>query len=205
LISGEYVERHLELINDEFLIIPNGGSGDCMFKAVSQAVNNGDESQHKEIRKQVVDFVINEKWEKFSESIEVQHINGNNLLQRQWAKNPKQTYKMYMNLAGTLGSSTELTAAGELFHYNFATIQEYCNSTTRTYRVENCILYDDLSSFHFFYFTGDYDNGHWEYIKNLTRAQIGDGTYSGSYKTLISGEEISVEDWYIQYYYLRKF
>ncbi|ODN05896.1 Sodium-coupled monocarboxylate transporter 2 [Orchesella cincta] len=193
--NAEYVERHLELSDEEFLIIPNGGSGDCMFKAVSQAVNNGDESQHKEIRKQVVEFVINEKWEKFSESIEVQHINGNNLLQRQWSKNPKQTYKMYMNLAGTLGSSTELTAAGELYHYNFATIQEYCNSTSRTYRVENCILYEHETAFHFFYFTGDYDNGHWEYIKNLSSREIDDGTYKGSHKTLINGEDTSVEEW----------
>lgn len=167
-----------------------------MFKAVAQAVFKGDESRHKEVRKNVVDFITFQRWEKFSESIEVQHINGNNLLQRQWAKDPKQAYKMYMTLDGTLGSITELAAAGELFHYNFATIQEYCTSSQRTYRVENCILVNHKSpDFHYFYFTGDFDNGHWEYIRNMSGHKIDDGTYYGRYRTLISGEEVTVEEW----------
>lgn len=167
-----------------------------MFKAVSQAVYNGDESKHREIRKRVVNFIISQRWEKFSESIEVQHINGNNLLQRQWAKDPKDAYKMYMTMSGTLGSSSELTATGEVFHFNFATIQEYCSSTQSTYRVENCLMSeDDESDFHYFYFTGDYDNGHWEYIKNLSGKKLEDGTYHGRHRIVINGEEISFEDW----------
>lgn len=167
-----------------------------MFKAVSQAVNGGNESQHKEIRMHLVNYIITQRWDKFKESIEIQHIVGNNLLQRQWAKDPKEAYRAYMSMGGTLGSSSELTAAAELFNYNFATIQEYAGNDGNTYRVENCVTFDEtVTNFHYFYFTGDFDNGHWENIKKLTRGQLDDGTYQGRHRILINDEEVSFEDW----------
>ncbi len=184
--------------------MPNGGTGDCCFKAIAQAIE-GSEVAHGKVREEVVNFIINYRWDKFKESIEVQHVQGNRFLQTNWMDDPLTTYQNYMNTLGTLGSASELNAAGELFQYNFVTIQEYSDGDKKTYRVENCCPYDDPSSrFHYFYFTGDFDNGHWEYLEPTTASEyclssdaIPDGIYPGLLKIIIDGIESTVEEWYI--------
>lgn len=174
-----------------------------MFKAVCQAVHRGEEQKHTEVRQRVVDFIVQERWEKFKESIEVQHISGNRSLAKKWKVNPVKTYHHYMSSTGTLGSSSELTAAGELFKYNFATIQEYAvESGKKIYRVENCYHFDDLDvPFHHFFFTGDFDNGHWEFLEpvgNPSKNQsLSDGVYEGLVTVMIDGNQSTVNNWQV--------
>jgi hypothetical protein len=170
-----------------------------MFKAVCQAIE-GSELNHAKIREEVVHFVINHRWDKLKESIEIQHVQGNQSLQKHWERNAKDAYINYMNASGTLGSASELNAAGELFHYNFVTIQEYADAEKSSYRIENCCPFNDPTApFHYFYFTGDFDNGHWEYLEPLEGCSmmetICDGLYGGKCCVFIEEVETSLEEW----------
>jgi len=94
-----------------------------MFKAISQALHSGNESHCTEIRGQVVHYILSQVWDKYKHSMEIQHVYGNEELATSWTSDPMAAYKDYMNCPGTLGSLSELTAAAELFRFNFATIQ----------------------------------------------------------------------------------
>jgi len=78
-----------------------------MFKAVSQAVYRGEELKHIEVRKKIVQFIVQERWAKLKESIEVQHISGNQLLAKQWKVNPVRAYWSYMYLRTDLSYAND--------------------------------------------------------------------------------------------------
>jgi hypothetical protein len=178
-----------------------------MFKAVSQAIFRGDERKHAELRRKIVEFIVSERWNKFKESIEVQHAQGNQALLNDWKNDAMKAYTEYMTTLGTLGSSSELNAAGELFGYNYVTIQEYAENKGTVYRVENCChLVEPGTPVHHFLFTGDYDNGHWEYLQPFQSTQFSlnsdiepffvDGMLPGSISTHIDGVECKIDKWY---------
>lgn len=147
--------------------MPNGGTGDCLFKAIAQAMSDeDDEACHLDIRCKVVDFVIMKMWDNLKDSIEIQHICGNSELIELWTKDPVQCYREYMTQGGTLGSFIELTAAAEFLQFSFSSIQEY-SKDVKTYRVENFLGQkiegeEDRRPHYYFLFTGDYESGHWE-------------------------------------------
>ncbi|CAG7833857.1 unnamed protein product [Allacma fusca] len=196
-----FFERHLNIENKQFFIVPNGGTGDCLFKAIAQAMSEeDDEGNHLDIRCQIVDYVVNQIWDKLKDSIEIQHITGNPDLADKWVQDPIKCYKDYMAQAGTLGSFIELTAAAELLQFNFSSIQEYYKDV-KTYRVENfepILNNNDRPTYHFL-FTGDYESGHWEHLVPLAaESQIEsllDGTYHGTLYIVIDGVQTSLDDW----------
>jgi len=195
-----YVNQHLTIAAAKFLIIPNCGKGDCLFKAISQAVYDGDDQSHSEVRIAVVDYVVARKWDFLKETIEVQHVQQNEHLQKAWTEDPVSAYRNYMTSSGALGSLSELTAAAGLFKFNFVTVQEYDLTEGISYRVENCrILAESQVPLYFFFFTGDFDNGHWEYLHpiGIHRKEylLSDGIHCGTITTVINGEECSLDNW----------
>jgi len=60
--------------------------------------------------------------------------------------------------------------------------------------VENCCHFDQ-GPYYYFFFTGDFDNGHWEYLAPKGYVELSDGSYKGRMKTVIGKNEISFDQW----------
>ena len=94
-------EIHMLLNTSGYNLIENKGQGNCLVLAISQGINNGDDSKHQEIRTTAMAYMSNpDNFEKFTPVFIEDQFNGKGKLPRYIVRVMLSSYSDIMKLIG---------------------------------------------------------------------------------------------------------
>lgn len=173
-----------------FHILPNEPDGNCMFRALSQAIYNH-QDLHARCRQEVVKYIVHDlHWNNFLPHIRGQNefllmnSSGGKVMPAEHLQIPmttgtfgdaqgteedksetwKEAYQSYMLKDSVYGTLQELLAASEVFQFNLVVIRQISDYFFNVLDFQDHLCWDTT---HHFLFTGtSADDGHFEYLQH---------------------------------------